>query len=45
MSFAHPMSAGLTGAAFRIAVVAARFNEALVDALLARLVAGLRSAA
>ena len=40
----HPKPAGPTGAAFRIGIVAARFNEELVDGLLERVLAGLRAA-
>jgi 6,7-dimethyl-8-ribityllumazine synthase len=44
MSLATPSRRPIDGASFRIAVVAARFNEVLVDALRARLTAGLRAA-
>ena len=44
MSLASPQPSAIHGAPFRIAVVAARFNETLVDTLLARVVAGLRAA-
>lgn len=44
MSLASPQPSAINGAPFRIAVVAARFNETLVDTLLARVVAGLRAA-
>ncbi|HUR59126.1 MAG TPA: 6,7-dimethyl-8-ribityllumazine synthase [Opitutaceae bacterium] len=43
MSLAAPTS-HLDGAGFRFGIVAARFNESLVDALLARVVTGLRAA-
>jgi 6,7-dimethyl-8-ribityllumazine synthase len=41
MSFASPKPATIDGAGFKIGVVAARFNEALADGLLARAVAEL----
>lgn len=44
MSLAAPTVPVIAGAAFRVAVVAARYNEALADGLLARVVAGLRAA-
>jgi 6,7-dimethyl-8-ribityllumazine synthase len=44
MSLASPESRVIDGAAFRIGIAAARFNEALVDALLERVLTGLRSA-
>lgn len=44
MSLAIPSARRIDGASFRFAVVAARFNEALVDELLARVTAGLRAA-
>jgi len=44
MSQSSPSARRIHGAKFRIGVVAARFNEALVDSLLARLTAGLRAA-
>ena len=44
MSLAAPSARRIDGASYRFAVVAARFNEVLVDALLARLTAGLRAA-
>ena len=44
MSLATPSVRRIDGASFRFAVVAARFNETLVDTLLARLTAGLRAA-
>ena len=44
MSLAAPTSQAIDGAAFRIAVVAARYNEELADGLLARVLAGLRAA-
>jgi 6,7-dimethyl-8-ribityllumazine synthase len=43
MSLDAPTSR-IDGAGFRFGIVAARFNEALVDALLARVIAGLRAA-
>jgi 6,7-dimethyl-8-ribityllumazine synthase len=45
MSLAAPESVGIDGAAFRIGIVGARFNEALVDGLLARVLEFLRAAA
>lgn len=44
MSQSSPSVRRINGAKFRIGVVAARFNEALVDSLLAQLTAGLRAA-
>lgn len=44
MSLAAPTSSAINGAAFRVAVVAARYNEELADGLLARVLAGLRAA-
>ena len=44
MSLAAPSSLAVNGGAFRIAVVAARYNETLTNALLARVLAGLRAA-
>jgi 6,7-dimethyl-8-ribityllumazine synthase len=44
MSLASPTIALPNGAAFKIGVVAARFNEVLADGLLARLLAALRAA-
>ena len=44
MSLASPKAAAIDGAAFKIGIVAARFNEALVDALLARAQATLAAA-
>jgi 6,7-dimethyl-8-ribityllumazine synthase len=44
MSLAVPSSSAIDGAAFRVAVVAARYNEELADGLLARVLAGLRAA-
>lgn len=44
MSLDSPQSPGIIGALLRIGIVAARFNGALVDALLARVSAGLRAA-
>ena len=44
MSLSVPSAIAIDGAAYRIAIAAARFNEALVDGLLARVLAGLRAA-
>lgn len=44
MSLASPSLQVANGAAFRIGIAAARFNEALVDGMLTRLVAALRAA-
>jgi 6,7-dimethyl-8-ribityllumazine synthase len=44
MSLASPESRVIDGATFRIGIAAARFNEALVDGLLSRVMAGLRGA-
>ena len=44
MSLAASTSPVINGATLRVAIVAARYNEALVDVLLERVVAGLRSA-
>jgi len=44
MSQSAPSVRRINGAKFRIGVVAARFNEALVDGLLVQLTAGLRQA-
>jgi 6,7-dimethyl-8-ribityllumazine synthase len=44
MSLASPQPRVIDGAAFRIGIVAARFNEELVDGLLTRVLAGLRGA-
>src|SRR3954464_4150666 len=44
MSFRSPKSRQVNGAAFRIGIVAARFNETLVDGLLARVRGGLMAA-
>ncbi len=44
MSLAAPSEKVVNGSAFRVGIVAARFNEELVDALLGRVVAGLRAA-
>jgi 6,7-dimethyl-8-ribityllumazine synthase len=44
MSQAVPENRPIDGAAFRVGIVAARFNEALVDGLLARVLAGLKAA-
>lgn len=44
MSLDSPRSPAVNGATFRIGIAAARFNEALVDGLLARVVAGLQVA-
>lgn len=44
MSLAAPTSHAIDGAPFRIAVVAARYNEELADGLLTRVLAGLKAA-
>lgn len=44
MSFASPKAAAVDGAGFKIGIVAARYNEELVDALLAQVRGGLRAA-
>ena len=44
MSLAAPKAKAINGAAFKIGIVAARFNETLVDALLARAQAALGAA-
>jgi 6,7-dimethyl-8-ribityllumazine synthase len=44
MSLAVPSSKAINGAAFRVAIVAARYNEVLVEALLARVLNGLNAA-
>ena len=44
MSLASPKNAVRNGAAFRLGIVAARFNATLVDALLTRALATLRAA-
>lgn len=44
MSLAVPSSLAVNGAAFRLAIVAARYNEVLVEALLARVLNGLSAA-
>ena len=44
MSLASPTATAINGAAFKIGIAAARFNAALVDALLARVQASLRAA-
>jgi 6,7-dimethyl-8-ribityllumazine synthase len=44
MSLASPNAAVRNGAAFRVGIAAARYNGELVDALLARVGAGLRAA-
>jgi 6,7-dimethyl-8-ribityllumazine synthase len=44
MSLASPQSSGIDGSDFRIGIAAARFNEALVDGMLARVQAQLRGA-
>ncbi len=44
MSFSPPRAKAIDGAAFTIGIVAARFNGELVDALLARVTAGLTAA-
>ena len=42
MSLAAPTSLSVNGAAFSVGIVASRFNEAMVDVLLSRVVAGLK---
>jgi len=44
MSLAAPTSSVINGATLRVAIVAARYNEALVNALLERVVSGLGAA-
>jgi 6,7-dimethyl-8-ribityllumazine synthase len=44
MSLAVPENRPIDGAAFRLGIVAARFNEALVDGLLGRVLEGLKAA-
>lgn len=44
MSLSAPNPQSINGAGLRFAVVAARFNETLVDAMLARVLAGLEQA-
>lgn len=44
MSLASPKANAISGAAFKIGIVAARFNEALVDSLLVRVQSTLRAA-
>lgn len=44
MSLAAPSSVAVNGSAFRVGIVAARFNADLVEALLARVLARLRAA-
>lgn len=44
MSLDSPKSRAVDGAAFRIGIAAARFNESLVDGLLARVAAHLKTA-
>jgi 6,7-dimethyl-8-ribityllumazine synthase len=44
MSRTAPSAQTINGSEFRIGIAAARFNEALVDALLSRVVAGLNAA-
>ena len=44
MSLAVPSTQAINGAAFRVAIVAARYNDVLVEALLARVLGGLNSA-
>lgn len=44
MSLDAPKTRAVDGAGFRLGLVAARFNEALVDGLLARVIGGLRAA-
>jgi len=43
MSLASPTAKVVHGAAFKVGIAAARYNEALVDALLMRVQAGLRA--
>lgn len=43
MSFDSPRARSVDGAAFRLGIIAARFNETLVDGLLERLVAALHA--
>ncbi len=44
MSLAAPTSLSIKGAAFSVGIVASRFNAAMVDALLSRVIAGLKAA-
>jgi 6,7-dimethyl-8-ribityllumazine synthase len=44
MSLSAPQSRAIDGAAFKVGIVAARFNEALVDGLLARVETALQAA-
>ncbi|HWA85944.1 MAG TPA: 6,7-dimethyl-8-ribityllumazine synthase [Opitutus sp.] len=44
MSFAKPAEVVVHGSPFRVGIAAARFNGELVDALLARVIEGLRAA-
>jgi 6,7-dimethyl-8-ribityllumazine synthase len=44
MSFASPSTAAVKGASLTFAIVAARFNEELVDGLLSRVLTGLEAA-
>lgn len=44
MSLASPQSRDIDGSSYRIGIAAARFNESLVDGMLARVVATLRAA-
>ena len=44
MSLSAPSAKAISGAKFRVGIVAARFNETLVDGLLARVVESLGSA-
>jgi 6,7-dimethyl-8-ribityllumazine synthase len=44
MSLSAPKEISVNGAPFSVGIVAARFNPVLVDALLARVVAGLKAA-
>lgn len=44
MSLSVPSSRSISGATFKVGIVAARYNEKLVDTLLDRVVAGLRAA-
>ena len=44
MSLAAPTSLSIKGAAFSVGIVASRFNAEMVDVLLARVIAGLKTA-
>jgi 6,7-dimethyl-8-ribityllumazine synthase len=44
MSLASPQAREIDGSSFRIGIAAARFNETLVDGMLARVIAALRTA-